>query len=229
MEDGPAKQAALLNASLVEFDYQAQRQRDQFSDQIVAIYGDTIKTTQGYADEMALLERTLGEERLSVIKQYNDQIKQQEEQAKATAGGVVSQITDYLKKFQIGGDSPLGPMAQYNLASSQFNAVSGAAGAGDFNSIQKFTTYADTLATSARVVFGSGKGYADAVERILQAAGKIGEIAPDQLTASVLRSETRSQTQQLSDKLDELIAEVQSLKAEPVSAVQRACKGVLDQ
>lgn len=229
-------------AQLYAFDNAtAVQQRRQLHDSLIATFGDAFESSQGFADQMALLEQTLGQERLAIEtaywkqiaaqqKTYNDQIAaqqqaandnliqqqqqaiQQQQQAASAAADVIGGITDYLRKFQIGSDSPLSSQAQYDLASSQFNAVSGAAIAGDFNSAQQFTSYADALAGSARSLYGSGAGYAQAVDRILTAAGQIGAQGSEALTASVMRAETRTQTQVLGDKLDGLRAEVASLR-----------------
>ncbi len=74
-----------LLGSLTAFDASAAQQRQQLSDQLVATYGDTVKQTAIYTNAMATLEQTLGEERLAIQTQYNNQIASQQAQAAATA------------------------------------------------------------------------------------------------------------------------------------------------
>jgi hypothetical protein len=218
---GTAKHVALEN-----FDVQAQQQRDQFSAQLVAALGDAYKTSATYADQMGQLERALGEERLVVAKQYDDQIATQAAQAaaeqaaidaqnrdKATqaATSVMQNIANYAANLQTSDKSPLSVQDQYALASQQFNAVGGAAAAGDANSLSQLTSYADELLTASRAINGSGTGYVADYQRVLDILDRVGKITPDTLTASFLASETRTQTATLVDALKAIEDQVKTL------------------
>ena len=197
--------ADALNASLLSFDVQAQRQRDDLSAQIVATWGDSVKSTQAYVDEMALLERTLGEERLSIQQQYNNQITQ-------SAATAVSGIADYASKLAVSPASALSPEAQYNYAENQFNSIAAAAARGEYTAITRLQSASDTLLSSSRVVNGSGSVYASDFSRVVNALDRISNVTPDTLTATVLQTETRTQTAVLSDALDGIKAEVAALR-----------------
>ena len=64
-----------LNKELYSFDVRANRERQDFSDGMIASFGEAFRSTKAYADQMALEERTLGAERLAIIRKYNEQIE----------------------------------------------------------------------------------------------------------------------------------------------------------
>jgi hypothetical protein len=194
-------------ASLLAFDTAAPGQRTQFSDALLATYGQAYKTSAGYATEMATLERTLGEERLAIARAYSDKL------AAAATTGVVS-LASYAQKLEFGQISQLTPAAQLSLASSQFNAVAGASAAGDPNSISQFSGYADNLLNTSRAVNGSGAAFQTDYQRVLTALAAVANTTPDALTNAVLMAETRTQTQVLQAAIDNLTAQVVALGAQ---------------
>lgn len=177
-------------AALYSFDINAQQQRDQFTQQVVDAFGEAYKSTSYYADQMARLEDALGKERLAIQQQYNDRLT-------STATATITSLSDYARSLQQGGNSPLSPLGQYDLAKNQFNAVSTAAAQGDFNSIQKLQSYSDAFLSASKGVFGSGEGYASDFNRVITALQNVAVIAPSTLTQAVYISEVRTQTQQL--------------------------------
>ena len=193
-------------AQLFAFDQGVQQQRDQLSQSLVATYGDSVKTTQGYADQMAALENTLGEERLAIQQSFNDKIT-------ATATSSVTSLASYVAKLQSGSQSPLSPTAQYGLASSQFDAVSGAAKAGDFNSYSNITGYADSFLSASQAVNGSGTAYVNDYNRVLSALSDLASVAPDTLTGAVYTAEMQTQNQTLEAGFAAVKAEVAALRA----------------
>jgi hypothetical protein len=221
--------------ALSAFDAQASAQRVQFSDQLLQAFGDAYGQTQGYVNEMALLEQQLGLQRLAVAKQYDDAIAQQAQQAATaaeqaaaqaaaqqqqlmdqatqTGTGIITNLAQYAASLQTGAASPLSPRDQYALASSQFNAVAGAAVAGDANSLQQLTGYANTFLGASQNVNGSGGAYVSDFNQVIDILRQVSQIAPDTLTASIYSAETRTQTATLSDRLDDLRASVDALGA----------------
>lgn len=196
-----------MAAALAAFDAAADAQRKQLNDSLLSLLGDAGKTHILYTDRMVLLEKTLGEERLAVSKQYNDAITAaaaNQNAAAGTASGVIRSITNYARGLQFGSESPLSATSQLNAATMQFDAVRGAAAAGDFNSAQQLTGFAETLRTAARNVFGSGVGYVDVIKKITDALEPISTMAPERLITSVMTTEIRSQTQTLSADLMDL-------------------------
>jgi hypothetical protein len=213
-----AQQAALFN-----FDLQATAQKKSFLDNLVATFGDAYKDTQQYVDQTAYADLALNEERKTIQKQFGDdmlalQKQQNDDSARQTASATVVSISDYIKKFSLGSASPLSANSQFDIASRQFDSVANSAIGGNFAASQQFTTYADSLATSARTVYGSGAGYAAVVDRIVTAANQIASQGSDMLTASVQRAEIRTQTQILGEKLDTLTAEVTLLRQQTQQA-----------
>jgi hypothetical protein len=200
-----------MGKELFAFDVNAQRQRVAFNDQLVGIYGDSFKTTVAYADQMALLEQALGAERLQIQQKYADQIAQQTEAANSKAADAITALVNYATGLQTSNASPLSPQDQLALARSQFNAVGGAAAAGDYTSIQKLQGYAQSFLDASRVVYGSGSDYVSDFKRVLEVLGQVADVTPETLTASVLRTETRTQTAELVEVLEQLKAAVDTV------------------
>jgi hypothetical protein len=197
--------AVQQSAQLYSFDAGADQQRRQLSDALVQTFGDSVKGTEGYVAQMATLEKTLGEERLAIQQSFNDKIT-------ATASGSVTSITSYLNKLQTGSGSLLSPGAQYGLASSQFDAVAGAAKAGDFNSYSNITGYADTFLQASQAMNGSGSAYVADFSRVLSALSDLATVTPDALTQQVYVAEMQTQTQTLIAGLGAVQAEVATLR-----------------
>lgn len=70
-----------LDAQLAAFDAQAAAQRTTFANQLKALFGDIYAETQAFAEQMALLEETLGQERLATAKSYLSAIAAQQTQS----------------------------------------------------------------------------------------------------------------------------------------------------
>ena len=202
------------HAVMQAFDLQANEQRKALSDQLTNVYGDTIKQTQFYADQMLGLERALGAERLVATKAANQAIEQQYEQARQSATQIIKSISEYARGLQYSAATPLSPQMQLQSAQREFNAVSGSALAGNPESLQKLTGYADTLLSAGRAVYGSGEGYVAIFRQVTDALNKVGEISPDTLTANIFAVETRSQTASLVQAIADLKSEVAGLRAQ---------------
>lgn len=202
-----AKAAALYN-----FDAQAQQQRQQLVTQFKAIYGDAYAQTAQYAQTSVLLEKSLGEQRLAVQKQYDDQIKQQASQAAQQGAQVIQGLNQYALSLQTSSDSPLSPTGQLSIAKGQFDTVSGKAAQGDYASIQQLQTTSQAYLAAARNVYGSGTGYVDAFSKVIDALGAVANQSPDVLTASILKQTSQTQTDALVTQLQSLNDEVHQLR-----------------
>jgi hypothetical protein len=197
--------ADTLNEQLYAFDQAAPGQVAALKAQLDATYGTAFETSSAYADQMAALERTLGEERLAIQQAYNDKLA-------ATATQGVTSLESYVLKLQTGSTSPLSPSAQYKMASSQFNAVAGAAQAGDYNSYTSLSSYADTFLASSQTMNGTGSAYTADFNKVLDTLTSLAQVTPDTLTASVYMTETQTQTQQLVAALAQIKTSVDALK-----------------
>ncbi|MFC5359447.1 phage tail length tape measure family protein [Azospirillum himalayense] len=128
--------------------------------------------------------------------------------------GTIQSLTSYASGLAFSDLSALAPEQQYSLATSQFNAVSGAAVAGDYNSLSQLQSYSDAYLRTARQQFGSGQGYADAFAKVTDVLSRVATVEPDRLTSSAMAMETRTQTATLVDELRSLKAEVSALRAQ---------------
>lgn len=194
-------------ASLLAFDLQARQE---------------IFDTQGRLRELGVAaeEATQTIARLREVQQKERQDIEQREQrertrlAEATAGGVVVSLADYARNLRAGGASPLSAQSQFSIASEQFDTAAAAAAGGDWQSVTRLTSYADTLLSAGRNLYGSGAAYVETFNRVLEAIEKVAQQPAEQLTAQVLRAETRTQTDVLKSGLDDLKAELAALRRE---------------
>lgn len=192
------------NAQLYNFDAQATQQRQQLVAQFEAIYGSAYASQSQYVQTSALLEKSLGEQRLAIQTQANTQILQQQEQAAQSVTSVVTSLKTYALSLQQGSASPLSLKDQYNAASAEFNSVSGAALGGDFNSLQELQTYAQALQQASQAVNGSGAGYATDIARIENVLNQVAMTPTETLTSEAFTAGLQTQTATLSGDLGDL-------------------------
>ena len=201
-------------ADLINYDAKAAQERDSYSNQLLDFYGSNFAATADYQNRMTELERVQQGERLAIITKGAAQQNQAQEQAAQSVRGSIASLVDYARGLGTSAASPLDPTAQLDLARSQFQAVSGAAGAGDFNSVSKLQGYTDTFLNASRAVNGSGAAYAADYATALDALNSVSNVAADTLTASYMASIAQTQTDQLVDELRKLRSEVAALRQE---------------
>ena len=63
--------AATRDVELTSFDWSADRQRVTFAENLVNTFGEAYKETEEYAAEIAFLEKTLGAERVALLKKHS--------------------------------------------------------------------------------------------------------------------------------------------------------------
>lgn len=221
--------ANIRDAALRGFDIQAQNQRQALEAQLLSVFGDGFKGTDGFAGQMAALERALGAERLAIVQQYNDQIAtteqqaaqqqaaevaQQQGQAQQAALGLVTNIAQYVRGISTGAASPLSAQGQFDFASRQFDAAFGAARAGDFNSAQSLTSLADTKLTAARGLYGSGAGYVQAYNEVVTALEQFSGLPAERLTNSSLAAIQKAANQPVVDGLEAIRKGINDLRLE---------------
>lgn len=221
---------------LIGFEIDARAQWNQLSEELVSIYGDGFRESADFAERMALLERVLNAERTAIVRKYaqdstsaeaqaaEERLREQgraaqeaarlQEQARDATAGVLSSLADYARSLRQSDANPASPLAQYDDAMRQFQAVSGAASAGDFRSASELTGYADTLLAASREINGSGQAYARDFDRVQQALQGVADVQPDVLTASAAAEQSREQTAVIADQLTRLRDEVVALRRE---------------
>ena len=72
---------------------------------------------------------------------------------------IETSLRSYVLSLQTGQNTPFTPKQTYDLAKSQFQAVYGAAQAGDYNSLQQLQQFSDAFLNASRDMFGSGQGF----------------------------------------------------------------------
>ncbi len=194
---------------------------------------ERLAIVQKYAEQAGAAEREAAEQRLAVQRRAEEEaLRMQEEAARMreeaeraardAAGNVLSGLADYARSLRVGDRNPGSPTAQYQDAVRQFQAVSGAAAAGDFRSARELSGYADTLLQASREVNGSGLAYARDFERVQAALEGVAAVPLDTLTASAAAEQTREQTTAITDELSRLRAEVTALRREMAQQTRAA-------
>lgn len=186
--------------------------RDQLKQQFQSIFGAAYTTNESYVQSSVALERSLAEQRLAIQTQFTSQSTQQAQQAQQAAGASVTSLLSYVQKLQGSDASPLSATDQYSLAKNRFNAVSGAARAGDYTSISALPTYADALLSASRNVNGSGIGYANDYNSVLSSVSSVAKLGADTLTQSFMAAQLQSQTAAIVTAIQSLQTEVSSLQ-----------------
>lgn len=128
--------------------------------------------------------------------------------------GSLNSLADYALRLRVANDNTGNPLSRLSAAEQDFERTLAAARGGDANAIGRFQQTAETFRSLSREVFGSGRGFADAEGRIIEALTQIGALGSDALTASVLATETRNQTDTLVGALTRLQDELKALRRE---------------
>ncbi|MDB5415297.1 MAG: Phage tail protein, partial [Rubritepida sp.] len=213
---------------MMQFDLQAKQQMAQAKATLES-WGLSAEMVTG---QLAWNEAVLAQERLGVQKQYADQAlaianqsgadgvaaaqqaAQAQQQAAGSALSVVTNLRDYVGSLSTSDASAGTVMDRFGAAGNDFNAIYGAAAAGDANSISGLQGAAETYRGLAREVYGGGQGYADAIKLIGDRIGSIADIGSDALTQSFIRENDRENTDRVVDAIAELRAENVQLRAD---------------
>ncbi|GGG51749.1 hypothetical protein GCM10010964_43660 [Caldovatus sediminis] len=204
-EDDPASRRARLRL----FDLAARMEQLETEARLRSLGTDPARIAELVA-EMREVQRL---ERERLRQQLLGQDPASVERRAQIAAAQVTSLADYARSLTYSPLSPLSPQQQFRQAERQFQAVAGAAAAGDWSSIAQLQGYADAYLQAARGVHGSGVGYVEAFRRVTDALERVGEMAPGQLTDAIYREETRRQTDTLREELTALRQEVRRLRA----------------
>lgn len=202
--------------ALQQFDQFTRPQKWQdFVQSLQDTYHTVIDQNGQFGDLLSFEDENLSMTRLGIAKQFNTQIaaldKQAADQRAQQADSLVNTLSSYAQKIQFGSQSPLSANDQYALAQKQYNAVAGAALAGNASSIAQLPQYSDALLAASRAVNGAGAQYAADFQKVLDTINNALPASADQLTALVFQTETRTQTQVLSSDLGDVKDLLQSL------------------
>lgn len=197
-----------FDASLVAFDTRAKQERDSFSAQLLQMLGDAGRTDVLYVDQMAQLDRTLYEERLSLLTQFNAQAVQSDQSAIAArtqALSVLSSLADYSKSLSYGELSPLSGQSKYSLAAEDFRNTSAAAAGGDFNALSRLADVSNTFLGTSREVNGSGQQYAVDYTAVQTAVRSAATQSPENIVAAAIRAAEAQQTAVLATLMEQMV------------------------
>jgi hypothetical protein len=196
------------DADLLEFDSSTARSLNEARTALQGLGLDAASVASRILD----LEQVLGTERLAIVQRYADQAAQARQAGAGGALGAVTSLREYaasLGATNIGANTA---MDRLGASQRQFDAIFGAARAGDANSITGLRDAAETFRINAREVFGGGAGYADAVRVISDRIDAIGSLGAEQLTQSFIAENARQNTDRVVDALAELRAENAALR-----------------
>lgn len=209
-----------LGADLMTFDAQAKEQLAS----VKTALEDLGLTGEEFSKRYARNERVLADERLAIQKQYGDQsaalASQSPQATQEGAGGALGVITNlrgYAASLATGEASSGTATDRLTAAQRQFDAVFGAARAGDANSISGLQGAAEAFRSNARDVFGGGQGYADALRLITDRISNIGGFGADALTQSFVAENARTNTDRVVDQLAALRADINMLLLRPAA------------
>jgi hypothetical protein len=135
--------------------------------------------------------------------------------------GVVGGLRQFAAALPFSDLSALAPETAFGLAESRFNAVSGAALAGDFNSLAQLQAYSELYLRGARAQYGSGRGFAEAFNRVADVLDRVGQFDPGRLVESAIKTQTAVNVDGFAMLRDELVAlrrEFQQMRNAPPRA-----------
>jgi hypothetical protein len=128
--------------------------------------------------------------------------------------GIISSLTDYAHSLRTSDMSPGTPFDRLSEAERRFNAVAGAAAAGDAASMSAFQGYANEYLTASRSVYGSGTGFASAFSRVTDYIDRIGQQQANELTAAVFNAGNAALSAAVVAAIERLQDEVAALRRE---------------
>lgn len=206
-----------FDASLVAFDVRANAEREQFSTQLLTLLGDAGRESMLYVDQMAQLDRTLYQERLTLLTQFNAQSLQSDQSALAArsqALSVLTNLSDYSRSLAVSDASPLSGKAQYGLAAEDFRSTSQAAALGDFDAISKLADVSNTFLGASRNVWGSGQQYARDFGAVQTAVRGVAAQSPDAIIAAAIRASEAQQTATLAPIMEQTVEKLDAILRE---------------
>lgn len=180
------------------------------------------------AGKIARTEQVLATERLAVLEQYAAEARAVEQQAAAeraqrlqagagNALGVVTSLRDYATSL-VTTDAGAGTaLDRFGASQRAFDAVFGAARAGDANSIAGLQGAAEAYRVNAREIYGGGAGYAEAVRLISDRIGGIAGLGAEQLTQSFIAENARQNTDRVVDQLAALRRDINLMLMRPAA------------
>jgi tape measure domain-containing protein len=156
--DDPTKKAQVAYWTLIESTYEATLQARDFM------------IAHGFSTEEMAAEYD------KLLKTQKLEIAALNDQAKATAAvtnSIGRTIQEYIDKLNATTAGAASPVNQYAAAQKIFSDQATLAGAGNSDALNSITNNADALLNAAKLMFGSGQGYADVVAMVKKSLGDL--------------------------------------------------------
>ena len=149
-------------ASLTQFDLQAEAENRAFRDQLRNLGFD--EAGQDFARRMVELEQIVADERLAVMRQFNDQMGAQAEQIGAQAEKMRGIARGLLEQLTLGDLGGMAPEARFGAGLSMLNDARGALADGaTVEELAEFSRVAQNVLPIAKDFLGISSNYAELV------------------------------------------------------------------
>ena len=165
-------------------------------------------------DDVAVLFAEARKNELAIIEQQNAaaQALAERQNGAGSALSVITNLQQYVASLST-SDASAGTAEDRMLAARRaFDAVFGAALAGDARSISGLQSAAETFRQSSREIYGGGQGYADALRLIGDRLDGVAGMGADALTQSFVTENARQNTDRIVDALADLRRENAALR-----------------
>ena len=173
------------------------------------------------AEEAAQRARIAADELATIGRVRSETERTAREQGAGGALGTITSLRHYALSLTTTGAGAGTAMDRLGASQREFDAVFGAARAGDANSISGLQGAAEGFRATAREVYGGGQGYADAVQIIGERIDAIGGMGAEALTQSFMVENARENTDRVVDILAEMRAEIAGLRRDNQILIMR--------
>lgn len=171
-------------------------------------------TAEQAAGKIAETQQAIDAERAALQKRIADEAMVRQQAGAGNALGTVTSLRDYARSLTATNAGAGTAIDRLGASQRQFDAIFGAASAGDANSVAGLRDAAETFRLNAREVFGGGQGFADALRLIEQRITAVSDLGPDALTQSFMAENARANTDRIVDALADLKRENAALRAD---------------
>jgi len=173
------------------------------------------------AEEAAQRARIAADELATIGRVRSETERTAREQGAGGALGTITSLRHYALSLTTTGAGAGTAMDRLGASQREFDAVFGAARAGDANSISGLQGAAEGFRATAREVYGGGQGYADALGLVEQRITAISNLGAEALTQSFVAENARENTDRIVDALAELRRENTALRRDLNLMMQR--------
>lgn len=197
-------------AATLNFDTNAQQQREQWSAQLTGLFGTAYKASADYAAQMGKLNDTLDAERANLIKALEPNL----DPGRQAVTNSAASLSSFIQSLMTGAASPLSAQDKYASASSAFQGSVGQAAAGEYGALAQAQNLAADFLTQSRNLNGSGAQYTADVSAVVDSLSRLANASTDALTESAMRDIQATQTDRMVEAMAELRAQLAAIRLE---------------